>query len=149
MRLMRLALMAALAVVVAAGLAGCSMGKQPYGAETESSGQGAAQTEPVGRYYDFDDIQVPAKLKLDKERSILFKVGSFKAGVLVLENNLEVESLINFFMDSMAKDNWVLKSSFKYPQVALFFAKKGKTCVINIKERTFSTEVAIWVAPAI
>jgi hypothetical protein len=60
-----------------------------------------------------------------------------------------VESLINFFMDSMAKDNWVLKSSFKYPQVALFFAKKGKTCVINIKERTFSTEVAIWVAPAL
>jgi hypothetical protein len=140
----------ALVFILALGLAGCSLGKQPYGAEASAEGGSAsAQSQPTGRYYDFDDIQVPSQLKLNKERSILFKVGAFKAGVLVLEDNLEGESLINFFMDSMAKDNWVLKSSFKYPQVALFFAKKGKTCVINIKERTFSTEVAIWVAPAL
>lgn len=103
----------------------------------------------VGRYYDFDDIQVPNQLELNKEKSILFKVGSFKAGLLSFSDNLEVESLINFFVESMAKDNWILKSSFKYPRVALFFAKQGKTCVIHITERTFSTDVEIWVAPSI
>jgi hypothetical protein len=79
----------------------------------------------------------------------LFKVGTFKAGLLTFSDNLEVESLINFFVETMAKDNWALKSSFKYPKVALFFAKQGKTCVIHITEHTFSTEVEIWVAPAI
>jgi hypothetical protein len=33
--------------------------------------------------------------------------------------------------------------------VVLFFAKKGKTAVVNIMEDTFSTEVTIWVAPTV
>lgn len=113
----------------------------------DNSGKQAKAT--VGRYYDFDDIQVPNQLKLNKEKSILFKVGNFKAGLLSFSDNLEVESLINFFIESMTRDNWMLKSSFKYPRVALFFAKQGKTCVIHITEHTFSTEVEIWVAPAL
>jgi len=144
---MKLARGMAILGLVLALTAGCSLGKQPYNAPAKE-GAGAGAGQPLGRYYDFDDIQVPSQLKLDKSRSIVFKVGSFKAGLLVLSDNLEVESLIDYFVESMAKDNWVLKSSFKYPQVALFFAKKGKTCVINIKEHTLSTEVAIWVAPA-
>ncbi|MFZ5586267.1 MAG: hypothetical protein ACOZHQ_10090 [Thermodesulfobacteriota bacterium] len=136
----------ALCLLLTAALAlvsGCSLisgGEQ----KAEDKGRQGA----VGRYYDFDDIQVPVQLKLNKEASILFKVGAFKAGVLVFEDNLELESLINFFVDSMAKDNWTLKSSFKYPKSALFFAKPGKTCVIQITESTFKTTVEIWVAPA-
>ena len=103
----------------------------------------------MGRYYDFDDIQVPNALKLDKKRSLIFRAGKFKAGVLVFTDNLEVQSLINFFIDSMQKDNWVLQGSYKYPRVVLFFAKKGKTAVVNIMEDTFSTEVTIWVAPTV
>ncbi len=123
----------------------------PVASEPQSNvGNSGDQTKAtVGRYYDFDDIQVPTQLKLNKEKSILFKVGSFKAGLLSFSDNLEVESLINFFVESMTKDNWVMKSAFKYPRVALFFAKQGKTCVIHITEHTFSTEVEIWVAPAI
>jgi hypothetical protein len=110
---------------------------------------GAPVKASLGRYYDFNDIQVPNQLKLNKDKSILFKVGNFKAGLLTFSDNLEVESLINWFAETMAKDNWTLKSSFKYPKVALFFAKPGKTCVIHITEHTFSTEVEIWVAPTI
>ena len=117
--------------------------------QTNVANTGDRTKASLGRYYDFDDIQVPHQLKLNKEKSILFKVGNFKAGLLSFSDNLEVESLINFFVESMTKDNWVLKSSFKYPRVALFFAKQGKTCVIHITEHTFSTEVEIWVAPAI
>ena len=133
-----LLLIAALALV-----SGCSLISGGDQAAEDKGRQGA-----VGRYYDFDDIQVPVQLKLNKEASILFKVGAFKAGVLVFEDNLELESLINFFVDSMAKDNWTLKSSFKYPKSALFFAKPGKTCVVQITESTFKTTVEIWVAPA-
>ena len=113
-----------------------------------SSGAPEAQA-PAGRYYDFDDIQVPRGLTLDKDQSILFRVNNFKCGVLVFSGNLESESLVNFFVDSMNKDNWVLKSSFKYPKTALFFAKKGKTCIIQINESAWSTTVSIWVAPSL
>lgn len=123
----------------------------PAGSASQSNvSNSSTQTKAtLGRYYDFNDIQVPSQLKLNKEKSILFKVGNFKAGLLSFSDNLEVESLINFFVETMAKDNWILKSSFKYPRVALFFAKQGKTCVIHITEHTFSTEVEIWVAPTI
>ena len=140
--------------------AGCSVfSAQPVNAEKPADGKAAAakpgtvSTTPappaVGRYYDFDDIQVPNALKLDKKRSLIFRAGKFKAGVLVFSDNLEVQSLINFFIDAMQKDNWVLQGSYKYPRVVLFFAKKGKTAVINIIESTFSTEVTIWVAPTV
>ncbi|MFH2127992.1 MAG: hypothetical protein ABIK12_15860 [Pseudomonadota bacterium] len=140
------------------GLGGCSIfSAKPVGAESEKTsvqapagGKGAAVAPAaIGRYYDFDDIQVPNALKLDKKRSLIFRAGKFKAGVLVFTDNLEVQSLINFFIDSMQKDNWVLQGSYKYPRVVLFFAKKGKTAVVNIMEDTFSTEVTIWVAPTV
>ncbi len=124
----------------------------PAESQTEAGKTNTAETSTpttLGRYYDFDDVQVPASLKLDKDKSILFKVGDFKAGVLVLHDNLDMESLADWFVESMARDNWVLKSAFKYPQAALFFAKKGKACIIHITEHTFSTEVAIWVVPAL
>ena len=145
------------ALVLSLGtLGGCTMWENMTG-ESQAPAAGAPKggtvaqkpMAPVGRYYEFDDVQVPIGMKLNKERSILFKVGTFKAGLLVLSDNLESESLINFFVEGMAKDNWVLKSAFKYPSTALFFAKQGKSCVIHIKESTFNTEVEIWVAPGL
>ena len=137
-------------------LGGCTMwdnmtkgSEAPAAAGAPKGGAVAAPKGPVGRYYEFDDVQVPVGMKLNKEKSILFKVGTFKAGLLVLSDNLESESLINFFVEGMAKDNWVLKSAFKYPSTALFFAKQGKSCIIHIKESAFTTDVEIWVAPGL
>ncbi|RJX31276.1 MAG: hypothetical protein C4525_11965 [Desulfarculus sp.] len=150
----------AIAAILILGLglgAGCSIfqsqpvSAQPGGAQGQQAGAAAGQASQgaVGRYYDFDDIQVPNQLKLDTKRSLIFRAGKFKAGVLVFTDNLEVESLINFFVDTMQKDNWVLQGTYKYPRVALFFAKKGKTAIIQIVEGTLSTEVSIWVAPTL
>lgn len=127
-------------------LAGCSLFKSDSDTAATASGDRPRQGA-LGRYYDFDDIQVPVQLKLDKEQSTIFRVGSFKAGVLVFSDNVELESLINFFIESMAKDNWSLKGSFKYPKAALFFAKPGKTCVIQITEGWMKTTAELWVAP--
>jgi len=154
MKLSRITLVSLLALSL--GLAaGCSIfSAQPVEAQKPADGKAVSAKstgapQAIGRYYDFDDIQVPNALKLDKKRSLIFRAGKFKAGVLVFTDNLEVQSLINFFIDAMQKDNWVLQGSYKYPRVVLFFAKKGKTAVINIIEDTFSTEVTIWVAPTV
>lgn len=147
---MKRSVMTALAIFILGLLmaTGCSLIQQDSGSTAKSAG-GAQPAQSFGRYYDFDDIQVPKSLTLQRQESILFRVGNFKAGVLVFEDRVELESLINFFVEGMAKDNWVLKSTFKYPKAALFFAKQGKTCVIMIEEGTINTKVEIWVAPAL
>ena len=134
--------------VLVLAVSGCSWFQSNSDNTATASGDKPARQGTLGRYYDFDDIQVPTLLKLNKDQSILFRVGAFKAGVLAFSGSVEMESLINFFVESMAKDNWTLKSSFKYPKVALFFAKPGKTCVMQITEGWFDTKVDIWVAPS-
>ena len=102
---------------------------------------------PAPLYYDFEDVLVPSELKVDKKRSFIYHAPDFTAGVLVLTGRVEVNSLIRFFDNNMAKDNWHLASSFKSPRTIMFFNKPNRGCIINITEKQFKTEVEIWVAP--
>ena len=132
-----------LALLVCLALFGC-------GGMTESSvpeGDTASQGTAVGKYWDFDDVLIPSSMKLEKDKSMIFISEGHKGGLLVFSDNLELTSLVNFFNINMSKDNWLHKSSFKYPNVAMFFAKADKTCIIQISESTFSTTVSVWVAP--
>jgi hypothetical protein len=101
--------------------------------------------EPV--YYDFDDVLIPVELKVDKEKSFVYQAPDFKAGILSLSGRVEIDSLITFFKNNIAKDNWRLLSAFKSPRTILFFNKPNRSCIINITEKKFKTEVEIWVAP--
>ena len=102
---------------------------------------------PSPLYYDFDDVLIPSELNVDMKRSFVYQTDEFTAGVLVLTGRVEINSLIRFFDNNMAKDNWRLVSSFKSPRTIMFFNKSNRVCVINITEKRFNTEVEIWVAP--
>lgn len=103
---------------------------------------------PTPVYYDFEDVLVPSQLKVDKSRSFVFHhAPDFTAGVLVLTGRVEVDSLVKFFQNNMAKDNWRLASSLKSPNTILFFNKPHRGCIISISERQLKTEVEIWVVP--
>ena len=103
---------------------------------------------PTPIYYDFEDVLVPSQLKVDKDRSFVFHhAPDFTAGVLVLTGRVEVDSLVKFFQNNMAKDNWRLASSLKAPYTIMFFNKANRGCIINISERQLKTEVEIWVTP--
>ena len=102
---------------------------------------------PAPLYYDFDDVLVPSELKVDKKRSFVYHTDQFTAGVLVLTGRVEINSLIRFFDNNMAKDNWRLVSSFKSPRTIMFFTKPNRGCIINVTEKQFKTEIEIWVAP--
>nr|HID59348.1 hypothetical protein [Desulfobacterales bacterium] len=104
---------------------------------------------PVPLYYDFEDILIPGELKLDKKHSFVFQNSNFTAGVLVFSGNVEVNSLIKFFNNNMAKDNWHLVSLFKSPRTIMLFNKQNRGCMININEKQFKCEVEIWVTPTI
>jgi hypothetical protein len=118
------------------------------GLETEDEAmEGPPTPEPV--YYDFDDVLVPQELEVDSDKSFVYEAPDFKAGILTLSGRVETDSLITFFQNNMAKDNWRLVSAFKSPRTILFFNKPNRSCIINITERQFKVEVEIWVAPTI
>ena len=120
---------------------------------TVSSGDGDVEATiheedtPEPLYYDFGDVLVPLELKVDKKRSFVYHAPGFTAGVLGLSGRVDVNSLIRFFENNMAKDNWKLVSSFKSPRTILFFNKTNRICIINLTEGSYKTEVEIWVAP--
>ena len=100
------------------------------------------------RYYDFNDIQVPGEMELVKDKSLVFQAAGFKAGVLFIEGRVRSDSLVNFVIDAMAKDNWHMKVSHKYPRVVMMFYKPGRVCVWSITESSWGTSAEIWVVPS-
>jgi len=107
------------------------------------------EAEPSPIYYDFGDVLIPLELEVDRDSSFIYHAPGFTAGVLVLSGRVEASSLIRFFENNMAKDNWQLVSSFKSPRTIMFFNKANRSCIINITEKSFSSEVEIWVAPTL
>ena len=102
-------------------------------------------------YYDFGDVLIPNELKVDKKSSYIVQSPGFLTGILALKGNVERNSLIAFFENNMAKDNWREISLFKSPQTStiMLFHKENRWCVISINEKDFNTYVEIGVAPTL
>ena len=98
-------------------------------------------------YYDFDDVLVPRELKLNTKSSFVYHTSGAVGGVLIFKSKVERSSLIQFFENNMAKDNWQAVSSFKSPRTLLLFQKENRWCVINITDNRWDTLVEIWAAP--
>jgi len=98
-------------------------------------------------YYDFDDILVPKEMKLVPNSSLLFETPQLKAGVIFFEGRVDPVSLFDFFTNTMPKDNWSLRSYFKYGRYILVFEKSDKDCIISINEKALKTELEMWVTP--
>jgi hypothetical protein len=140
--------MLALMVAVIFAVGGCSsLTKKDQQAKALSSEEQTSGGVPA-RYYDFGDVLVPQELKVDKKSSFIYQTDGFSAGVLVLKGRIEASSLISFFENNMAKDNWKIISTFKSERSMLLFQKADRWCVISITDETFNTDVEIWVAPS-
>ena len=134
---------------VLAVVAGCaSMRKDSVEPEEGAQVTAEADNTPGPLYYDFGDVLVPLELKVDKKKSFVYHAPGFTAGVLGLSGRVDVNSLIRFFENNMAKDNWKLVSAFKSPRTIMFFNKPNRSCIINITEG-FNSVVEIWVAPTV
>jgi hypothetical protein len=139
---------AILGLMVAMGIAGsgCSALTKKDQATAPVS-EVKTSTGAAASYYDFGDVLVPQELKVDKKSSSIYQTGGFVAGVLVLKGRIEASSLISFFKNNMAKDNWRIISTFKSERTMMLFQKQNRWCVIYITDETFNTYVEIWVAP--
>ena len=106
---------------------------------------------PRPLYYDFGDILIPGELKVDNKSTYIVETPGFRTGVLAFKGRVDRNSVIAFFENNMAKDNWKEISSFKSPRTStiLLFQKQNRWCVISINEKDFNTYVEVGVAPAL
>ena len=100
-------------------------------------------------YYDFGDVLVPREMKVVKNSSFVFRTPGLSAGVLSMKGRVDGHSLIAFFENNMANDNWSLVSAFKSYRNIMLFKKESRWCVINITEKQMFTYLEIWVSPTV
>jgi len=117
----------------------------PEPASPPSEGQ-AEPTRP-SNYYDFSDILIPREMKLDPDASLLFETTNLKAGRICFKGWVDPVSLFDFFMENMPRDNWKLRSYFKYGVYLLVYEKPDRDCIISINKGSLSTRLEIWVTP--
>ncbi len=127
-------------------LTGCLAGKNSSSSEEPAvATAGATESyEEFVPYTEFDDIAVPNELSRVPERTFIYENGEFKTGMIVMKGRVENQSLIDFFVNQMAKDNWTKESSIMSTVSTLVFKKPYKSCMIRITDGTYNTEVEIY-----
>ena len=140
----QIAIGAVVVALVSLLLGGCASQK---GASRDASVENSDPNAPL--YYDFGDVLVPREMKVDKNASFVFRTPGLSAGVLSMKGRVEGHSLIQFFENNMANDNWSLVSAFKSYRNIMLFKKESRWCVINITEKKMYTYLEIWVSPTV
>jgi hypothetical protein len=131
-------------------VSGCSTLKSSTSGSTQEFAV-KKDNESSPLYYDFGDVLIPNELKVDKKSSYIVQSPGFLTGILALKGDVERNSLIAFFQNNMAKDNWREISLFKSPRTStiMLFQKENRWCVISINETDYNTYVEIGVAPTV
>jgi hypothetical protein len=102
---------------------------------------------PIVTIREFPDVPTPKELHLEAKESFVYMTPEFATGNLVYNGNVDYESLLKFFEDSMAKNGWMLQASLKYTRTLLFYQKESRICLINMQITSLNIRVEIWVAP--
>jgi hypothetical protein len=132
-----------LATLALAGLvlaSGCAPVTKSATSPTNGSGAPAqSEPEPTSGYHEFEDIRIPNELSRDHEASYIFETNTFRTGVLVYSGSVETSSLVDFYINNMISDGWQKHSSLKAKKSIIVFEKPGKSCVITIMDKSFTT----------
>ena len=99
-------------------------------------------------FYGFPDVPIPQELTLVSDKTFVYETSVFKAGVLFLNGNVDLQSLENYFKINMPKNGWRYVNSFRFKEGILNYVKDDKTCNIRMSRGTFSSDVEIWIGPA-
>lgn len=124
---------------------GCAL----FNKSTKDSKESTQKSETINQvFYGFPDVPIPKELTYLSEKSFVFETPSVKAGIMVFEGNVDIQSLENYFRVYLPKNGWKFINSYRYKDVILNFIKEGKTCNIKMTRAPFNSEIEIWVGPA-
>ncbi len=131
-------------------MSGCATSGSSTGASNTTSPAAIQKDKGTGPYYrDFADVLIPGEMNVVQDSSFVYITSGLTAGVLTVKGHVDMDSLIAFFQNNMAKDNWKMISYFKSPKTIMLFKKETRWCAINITDGTFNITAEIWVAPTL
>ncbi len=131
------ALIPALLLILLAGCNGVNLGQN-------SSPDGGTNTSQSYFPTKFRDFEVPNELKVARDQTLFINTSSFIGGVVSLSGRLEVESLSDFFNQSMQKNGWKLTGEAHYKNNLLAFSKPNKNCMITIIAGEFGGSTKVY-----
>jgi hypothetical protein len=122
------------------------------GQSDTQTGYQPVETQPESesvthKYYDFDDIPIPREMKINVKESILYESQNIRSGMLLFSGRVNSDSLFSYFQTSMSNEGWKLISYIKYGTYIMTFEKPNKLCIIRIIDRSFTSELQIWISP--
>ncbi|MBU0485605.1 MAG: hypothetical protein KKB30_13955 [Proteobacteria bacterium] len=115
--------------------------------QSNSSEGSVIENEP---YYptEHNDILIPAELVWIRDQSVSINTPTFNGGVLNFSGRVEVNSLTEFFINSMNKNHWQITGSVKSNNVFLTFIKPNATCMIRILESSITGKTDVFISVA-
>jgi len=118
---------------------------------TGETSQAAIQKDQgsTSAYREFGDVLIPSEMEPVSDASFVYVTSGLAVGVLSVKGHVDTDSLISFFQNNMAKDNWKLISYFKSPKTLMLFRKETRWSAINITEGPYYAYAEIWVAPTV
>jgi hypothetical protein len=125
-------------------LVGCAGSDSGSGDDLDAS-SGSEQAQPF--YHSFyNKVLLPSGLSMDKKESSFVKTDSFTGGNVRFTGNLELDSLGQFFTNTMPKNGWKNVYGSQGAEILQAYTKESATCIIKITETSFKTTVDIYVA---
>lgn len=125
-------------------LSGCIFGLGS--SDDEMAVAPAEQSSQPFYHYSYRQILLPFGLELDKKESFFVDTDSFIGGHLRYVGQLEIESLAEFFINTMPKNKWKKVYSSVSGRMLQAYSREGRTCIIKITETNFKTYVDIYVS---
>lgn len=105
------------------------------GCAQQSAAPPPAVIEPMSNSVgNFEDIMLPAEMKWNSKKSIAIKTESFRGGILEYMGQVEINSLKDFLVNSMANNQWKLVGEASSADVMIAFTKPNKTCMVTLTE---------------
>jgi len=84
---------------------------------------------------NFKDIELPAEMKWITKESITVNTSSFQGGIVRYSGRVEIHSLRDFLLSSMANNKWKMVGDTQYSdKIILAFTKPARTCLIALEE---------------
>ena len=102
---------------------------------------------PIVTIREFPDVPIPKELELDAEESFVYMTPEFATGMLVYNGNVDYDSVVRFFSETLPKNGWQLQASLKYTRTLFFYQKESRICLLTMGTTPLNVKVSIWVAP--
>ena len=81
------------------------------------------------------DIEVPVEMQWNTKESITVNTSSFQGGIVKFSGRVEIHSLRDFLLSSMANNKWKMVGDTQYSnKIILAFTKPARTCLIALEE---------------